>query len=117
MIVAVAVVRVVQVAVYQVVGVVAVGNALVTAIRTVYVAGLMGAAIVLGRALVGMLSVGRDAMIVDVIAVKIMDVAIVKVIGMPIVANRRMATVRAVRVCVPFVFDARCRRHHRLLRP
>jgi hypothetical protein len=68
-VVAVAVVGMVEVAVHQVVRVVAVRDSFVTAVGAVHMARLVSAAVVLGRALVGVTPAGADLMIVDMISV------------------------------------------------
>jgi len=102
-IVAVAVVRMMQVAIHHVVHVIAVRNLLMTAVGTVNMARRMSAAIVLWGALVRVVSAGADPVIINVTVVYIVHVAIVKVIGMPIVANSGVAAIRTVRMGVLFV--------------
>jgi hypothetical protein len=102
-VVAVTVVRVMQVAGHQIVDVIAVRDLLVTAIGTVNMAGRMSAAIVLRCAALRVTSSGGDLVIVDVIAVLMVHVAIVKVVGVSIVAHGDMSAIRTVRVGVAFV--------------
>ena len=97
-VVAVTVVRVMQVAGHQIVDVIAMRDLLVTAIGTVNMAGRMCAAIVLRCAALRVTPAGGDLVIVDVIAVLMVHVAIVKVVGVSIVAHGDMSAVRTVRV-------------------
>jgi hypothetical protein len=103
MVVAVTIVRVMQVTVHHVVHVIAVRNLLMTAVGTVNMARLMSAAIVPWGALVRVVSAGADPVIINVTVVYIVHVTIVKVIGMPIVANSGVAAIRTVHMGVPFV--------------
>jgi hypothetical protein len=113
-VVAVAVVRVVQVAAHQVICVIAVRNSLVTAVRAVNMALLVSAAIVLRSALVRIGAARTDLVIINVIAMNIVHMAIMKVIGVAVVAHRGMSALWTVRVGMPFVLGAGSR-HNSLL--
>lgn len=77
MVVAVSVVRVVQVAIDEVVDVVAVGDGCVAAAGTVHVVGIMTAAAVLWSADRGIRLAHLEPMLVDVAAVRVVEVAVV----------------------------------------
>src|ERR1043166_5187459 len=67
----------------------------------------MCAAIVLGRAAVGIAGVRIHVMIVNVISVHVVHVAVMEIIGVSLVAHRSMTAVRSVHVGVPLMFFAR----------
>jgi hypothetical protein len=100
MIVAVVAMRVMEVAVHQVVGVIAVGHGFVTAIRAVLVLGIVRATIVVGRAPVWICCVHRETVIVRVVLVWMVHVTVVQVVGVPIVSDGGMPTARSVHVGV-----------------
>ena len=108
MIVAVAIVGMMQMAVYQVIRVIAVRNPLVTALGTMNMIGLMSGAIVLGRAAIRIIAAGRDLVIVGVVGVRVVHVAIVKIVSVSVVTHRRMPAIRTVRVSMSFVLCASC---------
>jgi hypothetical protein len=114
-VVAVAIVRVMQMAAHQVVCVIAMRNSFVTAVGAVNVAFLVSAAIVFWGALVRIGAARTDLVIINVIAMDIVHVAVMKVIGVPVVAHRGMSALWTVRVGMPFVFSASSR-HSSLLR-
>ena len=99
-------VRVMQMSAHQVVGVVAVRNGLVAASRSVCMLGFVSAALVLGRALGGILSTHRNGVIVDVALMRMMQMPVVQVISVAVVFDCGVAAILAVDVGVPFVFDA-----------
>ena len=109
-VVTVVAVRVMQVAIHQVVGVVAVGHGLVAAIRAVDMARLVSAAIVRRGALGGIGGVDRERVLVDVPDVRMMQMPVMQVIGVPIVLDGRMTAAGAVNVIVANVFLTRGRR-------
>jgi hypothetical protein len=102
-IVAVTVVRVMEVSADEVIDVVAVRYALVPAIRAVRVRRLVRAAGVRRRAAREVLTALGDQVLVDVVAVDVMQVSVVQVIDVPLVLDGRMAAARAVLVRVAFV--------------
>ena len=106
-VVTVVAVRVMQVAIHQVVGVVAVGHGLVAAIRAVDMARLVSAAIVSRGALGGIGGVDRERVLVDVPDVRMMQMPVMQVIGVPIVLDRRMSAAGAVNVIVVGMLLAR----------
>jgi hypothetical protein len=99
MVVAVAVVRVMQVSIDQVVDMVAMRHRLVPAVLPVPMIGRMGVAIVLVAA-IGIAVVDSDAVLVDVVLVRMMQVAIVQVVDVVAVTHGQVAAVRTVTVHV-----------------
>ena len=93
MIVAVIAMRKVQVAVDQVIHVVAMRHGFVPAVWTVLVRATR-----LGRATHGIFCADRDHMLIDVIPMHIMQMAVVKIIQMSIVANRGVSAIWAMLV-------------------
>jgi hypothetical protein len=96
-------VRVVKVAFDNVVHVVAVGNRLVPAPGAVPVTRLVAAAVVIGRASARIPIAHGEPVIVDVSLVRMMQVAVVKVVRMTVVLDRRVSTVGPVLMCVRVV--------------
>ncbi len=84
-------VRVMQVAVDQVVHVIAVRHGFVAATGAVNVIGRMTAAVVAGRAGRGVCRGHGDLVFVDVIAMRMMQVAIVQVVCVPVVFYSSMS--------------------------
>jgi hypothetical protein len=91
-------VRVVQPAVYEIVNVVAMWHRFVSAIGTVYVR-----AMDFRRALHGICGIDRDSVLIHVILVHMMEMAVVKVIHMAIMADRRVPATRTMLVGVVVV--------------
>jgi hypothetical protein len=100
MVVAVVPVRVVEVVADQVIDVVPVGHRLVAAARTVLVPGLVTGVAVSGGATVPVGGVHLQRVLVDVVAVRMMQVAIVQVIDVVAMPDRGVAAVLAVLVAV-----------------
>ena len=109
MIVAVTIVWVMQMTVDQVVYMISVRNPLMTAIRPVRVARIMFPAIVLWRAGSRITSSGRNLMIVDMIAMHMVHVAVVKIVGVVVVAHSRVSAIRTMSMRMTFVLGARSR--------
>jgi hypothetical protein len=99
-IVAVAPVRVMQMTVDDVVGVVAVGDRVVAAAGAVLVGAIVLAAVVRRRARGRVRAAYGERVLVDVVAVDVMEMAVVKEVLMAIVLDRLVAAVRAVGVGV-----------------
>jgi hypothetical protein len=99
-VIAVIAVRMVQVAIDEIIDVVPMRHGFVTARRAVNVARLMAATVVIRSALVGIFRIDRERMLVDVIAVHVMQMAVVQIVDMIVVLDRRMPTVRAVLMVV-----------------
>lgn len=88
--------RVVQVAVHQVVHMVAVRHGLVAATGAVYVVGGVSGALVLGCAALGIILVDRQYVLVDMIAVHVMQVPVMQVIDVAVVLDGGMPAAGAV---------------------
>jgi hypothetical protein len=99
-VVAVVAVRVVEVALDQVVDVVAVRDRLVPAARTVDVPGLVRAAVVVGRAACRKLAGDLEDVLVDVRLVRAVQVPAVQVVDVVAVLHGRVAAAGAVDVAV-----------------
>ena len=99
MIITVILVRVVEASVDEVIGVLAVRHSLVAAVRAVHVL----TAIMLAVAVVRELLVDRQRVLINVIAVRLVQVAVVDEVDVAIVDDRRMAAAGAVDVVVIFV--------------
>ena len=99
MIITVTIVRVVEASIDEVVGVLAVRHRLVAAVRAMHVL----TAIVLAVAVVGELVIDRQRVLINVIAVRLVQVAVVDEVDVAIVDDRRMAAAGAVDVVVIFV--------------
>jgi hypothetical protein len=98
-IITVILVRVVEAAIDEVIGVLAVRHGLVAAVRAVDVV----TAIVLAVAGIWELLVDRERVLIDVIAGWLVQVAIVNEVDVAVVNNRGVATAGAVDVVVIFV--------------
>jgi len=91
MIITVIAMRMVKVAVDEIVDVVTVWNGLVTATRSMNVTGIMSAAAMRRRAAIGILIAHRDHVLVDMITMQVMEVPIVEIVDMVAVTDRGMA--------------------------
>ena len=99
MIITVIRVRVVEASVDEVIGVLTVRHSLVAAVRAMDVL----TAIMLAVAVVRELLVDRQRVLINVIAVRLVQVAVVNEVDVAIVDDRRMAAAGAVDVVVIFV--------------
>jgi hypothetical protein len=99
-VVAVVAVRVMEVSIHQVVGVVAVGHRLVAATRAMDMARLVAAAIMRRSAVGRVDGVDRQRVLVDVPHVRMMQMPVMQVIGVRIVLDGRMTAAGAVNVIV-----------------
>jgi hypothetical protein len=93
-------VRMVEVSLDEVVGVVTVGDRLVSATGAVAMSGVVRVAIVVGRAVGGVVPAHCDLVLVDVIAVRVVEVTVVDVVDVALVAYCRVPTVVSVDVVV-----------------
>ena len=100
MVVAVVAVRVVQVAIDEVVDVVAMRHRFVAAAGAVHVSRFVAAAVVFRRAGVRVGGTDGDDVFVNVVAMRVMQVAVVQVINVAFVLDGGVAAVRAVLVVV-----------------
>ena len=91
-------VRMVQPAVYEIVNVVAMRHRFVSAIWTVYVR-----AMDFRRALHRVCGIDRDSVLIHVVLVHMMEMAVMKIIHMAIVADRRVPATRTMLVGVVVV--------------
>jgi hypothetical protein len=103
-IVAMAVMRVVQMAVDEVINMVAVRHALVTAAWAVHVATVMPFARVIGRARRRIPAAAFQDVLVDMITVHMMQVTVVQIVGVAVVLESRVTAARCVGVRMPCVF-------------
>jgi hypothetical protein len=118
-IVAVPVVRVMQVAVDEVVGVIAVRDGFVATATAVCGPAIgVAFAVPLWRASQRMSRVNREHMLIDVACVRVMHVAVVQVVGVVIMLHGHVTAIGAVLVCVVGVGRVLCGCcHRRLLLP
>ena len=98
--VAVIAVRVVEVAIDQIIDMVAMRHRLVAAVGSVHVGAVVPVAVVFGSATLGRLRVHSDDMLIDVVAMKMMQMPIVQVIHVAVVFDCGVTAVRAVGVIV-----------------
>lgn len=89
-------VRVMQVVGDAIVDVIAMRHRLVTAAGAVDVAGRMPIAAMVHSAAVGVAGGDFDHMLVDMIAMRVVEMAVMQVVDMPPVAHRRVAAARSV---------------------
>jgi hypothetical protein len=108
-VVAVVVVRVMQAPVDEIVDVVSVRHGLVTAVRSVDVAGL----VTIGRlGVIGLVGcVDGDHVLIDMVLVRMMQVAVVQVVGVTVMVDGGVAAVRSVNVIVAGVGGVLVRAH------
>lgn len=103
MVVAVAVVRMMQVAVHQIVHMVAVRHGLMSTARAVDMTGVMTGAGVIRSASRRVGVAYFEDMLVDVAVVRRMQVAVVQIVDVAVVQNRGVAAACAVRMIMIFV--------------
>ena len=104
MIITVVSVSMVQMAVDQVIDVIPVRNRLVSAVRSVHVTGFVAAALMRRRALIGVARRHRNDVLVDVVAVWVMEMTVVQVIDVTIVLDRGVPAAGAMFMIVVRVF-------------
>ena len=100
MVVAVVAVRVVQVAIDEVIDVVAMRHRFVAAAGAMHVAGFVAVAVVVRGADVRVGGADGDAVFIDVVAVRVVQVAVVQVINVAFVFDGGVTAIRAVLVFV-----------------
>lgn len=105
-IVAVTAVRMVQVAAHEIVSVASVRHTLVAAVGPVHVVLLVGAACVVWCTVRPVCARGIERVFVHMVAVNVMQVAIVQIVRVPVVLHRHVAASRSVRVRVSVVLLA-----------
>ena len=104
-IVAMIAMRMVQAAIDQIIDVIAMGHRLMAAIRPMHMAGIMALAGLAVVAAVRVLGADLDDMLIDMIAMRVMEVPIVKIIHMVAMADGGMAAILTVLMRV-IVVDA-----------
>lgn len=102
-VVAMVTVRVMQMTIDQIVHVVAVGHGLMPTARAMHMAGLVTLATVLRRAGIGVGSRYGNHMLIHVVAMRVVQVAVVQVVNVAIMHDGRVAAVRAMLVSVVLV--------------
>ena len=100
MVVAVVAVRVVQVAINEVVNVVAMRYGFVSAAGAVYMSRFVAVAVMIWGADVRVGGADGDAVLIDVVAVRMVQVAVVQIVNVAVVLDGGVAAVRAVLVFV-----------------
>ena len=105
-VVAVIAVRMVQMTVDQVIDVVAVRHRFMPAARPMHMTGAMAGTVVLRRAAVRVGGADGDHVLVDMVAMHVMQVAVMQEIDVAFVAHRRVTALRAVLVVVMGVLRA-----------
>ena len=100
MIVAMIAVRVVQMATDQIVDVVAMRHRLVAASRSMPVGGVVSAAAMVRRAAIGISGAYSNDMLIDMVVMRVMQMAIMEIVGVSIMANRNVAATRPMRMRV-----------------
>ncbi|MFT4036025.1 MAG: hypothetical protein QM679_10680 [Patulibacter sp.] len=103
MIVAMIAVRMMQVPVDEIVGVISVWHSVVAAARAVLVGDLVAAARMFRRADIRVLGVDGNDMLVDVVAMRVVQVSVVQVVDVAVVQHRRMPAPRTMLVIVVLV--------------
>ena len=98
MVVAVAAVSMMQMAIYEVVDVVAMRDGLVAASRSVLVAGVMGSALMIRCAAHRVRIVNRKAVLVDVVGVRVVKMTVMQIVDVALVLDRQMTAALTVDV-------------------
>jgi hypothetical protein len=93
--------RVMQMTLYEIIGMVAVWHGLVAATRSVFVIRIVLAATMVRAAAIGIRGAHRNGMLVDMIVMRVMQMAVVEIIGVAVVANRNVAA--ALSVCMRMI--------------
>ena len=98
MIVAVGIVRMVQVPTHQIINVVAVRRAFVSAVRAMSVLATVPFAVMGGRAFVRVGGAHREGVFINVVVMHVMQMTIMQIVGVPVVAYSHVPARGAVRV-------------------
>ena len=98
---------VVQVALHQIVHVIAVRDGFMPTLRAVDVVGLMRSAVVVGCTTILVCLPGFQFVFVHMASVNVVQMAVVQIIGVSIVLDSHVATIGAVDMDMPFVSYAR----------
>jgi hypothetical protein len=110
-------VRVMEMLADEVVDVIAMGNLLMTAIGAMNMRGLMPTADVLGRAIRRVSGAYPEDMLVDVIAVGVMQMPVMQIVDVALVLDRRVPAIGSMRVgvaCVGVVLRISHGHNHRI---
>jgi len=107
-------VRMMQVTVYQVIDVIAVGNRFVPASRTMHMVGGMSAAAMVRGANLRIGFRNSDNMLVHMIAMRMMQMTVVQIIHVTVMNDCRVPAVRAVLVGMVGVLGMRASAHDRI---
>jgi hypothetical protein len=107
-IIAVSIAGMVEMAVHQVIGVVAVRDGFMPAVGTVHMRFLMTAAVVSRGAEGRVIAADGDAVLLYASLTGVVQMAVMQIIGMTLVLHRRMAAVGAVSVGVAIVNILSC---------
>jgi len=99
-------VRMVQMPLHQIVHVVCMRYGFMAAVGPVDVIGLVPSAVVVGRAAILVCFACLHRVFVNVVSVNMVQMAVVEVISMAVVLDGRVATIGAVDMGMPFMFDA-----------
>ena len=92
--------RMMQVTVNEIVDMIAVGHSRMTATRSVNVTSLVTAACMIRRAVIGIVGAHIQRMLIDVVAVRMVQVPVMKVVDMVAVLDCGMSAIRAMNVGV-----------------
>jgi len=103
MVVAVSLVGEVQMTCNEVVDMISVGNRWVSAVRAMPMSGVMPAAAMSGCAGSGILIIDGESMLVDMVAMKMMQMPVVEIIGVAVMCDGWMATIGSVLMGVSIV--------------
>ena len=102
-----AVVRVMQVILDQVINVIAMWNRLVSAVRAMNVILVVRSTVMVGSAVRRIGAAHLNPVLVDMVALNTVQVAVVKIVDMAIVLHRRMTAGRTMSVTVTFMCRVR----------
>jgi hypothetical protein len=106
MVITMVAVRVMQVPVDEIVNMIHMRHAFVTAPRAMHMGPIVSSAGMIGCALVPVRAVAFENVFVNVIAVQVMQMTIVQIVGMAVVPDRDVTAARSMCVSVMFVFLA-----------
>jgi hypothetical protein len=95
-----------KMAIHQIINVVAVGNSLVAAARTMDMASVVAGTLMVWGANIGVRVGNGNHMLVNMVHMGVMKVAIMKIINMPLMKDSGMATARTVDMGVIVVSGA-----------
>src|SRR5258708_35234058 len=109
-------VRMVQVTLHHVIDVIPVWHPVVAAVCPVHMVLWMMTAVMLGCAVRGVRCANRQDMVINVIAMDVMQMPIVQIVGMVAVSDSRMTAARSMLVVVPLMHVTVLLSHPTLLR-